>query len=175
MKPASLQRGATLIEVLVAMLIVAFGVLGFVGLQAKTTVTSLEGYQRAQALVLLNDIAQRINLNRASAASYVADDIGAADPGDCPATPVAARDLCEWAHLVRGAAEQQSGAKVGAVQAARGCVEALGGGQYLVSLAWQGVQATGPSLLACGKDDYADENLRRGVSLVVRIADLTTP
>ena len=29
-----------------------FLVLGFVGLQAKTTVTSLEGYQRAQALEL---------------------------------------------------------------------------------------------------------------------------
>ena len=61
------------------------------------------------------------------------------------------------------------------MQAARGCIESLGGGQYLVSIVWQGVQATGPSPLACGKDAYPDENLRRGVSLVVRIADLTAP
>ena len=172
MKHAARQRGATLIEVLVAMLIIAFGVLGFVGLQAKTAVSSLEGYQRAQALLLVNDMAQRISLNRANAAAYVAADIGVDDPGACPATPTAARDLCEWSNLIRGSAEQKAGSKVGAVLAARGCVTALGGDQYLVSLVWQGVQATGPSALACGKDAYPDENLRRGASVVVRIANL---
>ena len=56
------QRGAAMIEVLISMLIVAFGTLGFVGLQARTTVTTIEGYQRSQALILINDISQRINL-----------------------------------------------------------------------------------------------------------------
>lgn len=169
------QRGAALLEVLVAMLIIAFGVLGYVGLQARTTVATLEGYQRAQALVLLNDITQRINLNRTAAASYVASDLGATDPGACPANPAAARDLCEWTHLIRGAAEVQDGVQVGAVQSARGCIDDLGSNQYLVSVVWQGVQASGPSPLACGSGDYPDENLRRGVSTVVRIGDLTAP
>jgi type IV pilus assembly protein PilV len=162
-----------LLEVLVAMLVISFGVLGFVGLQARSTVATLEGYQRAQALVLLNDITQRISLNRTAAAAYVADDLGASDPGACPASPVAARDLCEWANLIRGAAEQQDGAQVGSVQAARGCIADLGSNEYLVSVVWQGVQASGPSALACGTGDYPDENLRRGVSTVVRIGDLT--
>jgi type IV pilus assembly protein PilV len=164
-----------LIEVLVAMLIVAFGALGFVGLQARTTVTNLEGYQRAQALVLLNDIAQRMNANRPAAASYVVANIGVNDPGACPANPLAARDLCEWSNLIRGAAVEESGNKVGAVQAARGCIEALGGGRYLVSVVWQGVQATAPSALACGNGAYSAENLRRGVSSVLQIANLTAP
>ena len=167
------QRGFTLLEVLVAMLIVAFGVLGYVGLQARTVVSTMEGYQRAQALVLLEDMAQRISLNRAAAASYVANNVGATDPGACPATPVAARDLCEWSQHLRGAAEQQAGNKVGAITAARGCVTSAGTDQYLVSVVWQGVQATGPSPLACGNGAYADENLRRGVSTVIRIANLT--
>lgn len=176
MSRRSRQGGMALIEVLAAMLIVAFGALGFVGLQARTTVTNLEGYQRAQALVLANDLAQRIYANRANAASYVADNIGAADPGTCdPASPLATRDRCEWAHLVRGAATKQAGNNVGAVQAGRGCVTSMGGNRYLVSVVWQGVQATAPSALACGNGAYDDENLRRGVSVVVQIANLTAP
>ena len=173
MRKASAQKGFTLLEVLVAMLIVAFGVLGYVGLQARTVVGTFEGYQRAQALVLLNDITQRMNLNRTAAASYVAVNIGATDPGACPATPVAARDLCQWAQLLRGAAEQQAGNKVGAITAARGCIASLGSDQYMVSVVWQGVQATGATPLTCGSGAYASENLRRGVSTVIRIANLT--
>lgn len=173
MRRASTQRGFTLLEVLVAMLIVAFGVLGYVGLQARTVVSTMEGYQRAQALVLLNDITQRMSVNRGAAVSYVASDIGATDPGACPAAPIAAHDLCQWAQLIRGAAEQQAGNKVGAITAARGCITSAGTDQYLVSIVWQGVQATGATPLACGKDAYPNENLRRGVSTMIRIANLT--
>jgi type IV pilus assembly protein PilV len=169
------QSGFALIEALIAMLIIAFGILGFVGLQARTAVTSLEGYQRSQALVLLNDITQRINLNRANASAYVAADIGVADPGSCSGGPGAARDLCEWANLIRGSAEQQGGNKLGAMQAARGCIDSLGARQYRVSVVWQGVQATGATPLACGLGGYASEDLRRGVSVVIRIADLAAP
>lgn len=169
------QAGAALVEALVAMLVIAFGVLGFVALQARTAVSSLEGYQRSQALVLLNDITQRINLNRANASAYVAQDLGATDPGACPAAPAAARDLCEWANLLRGAAEQQGGTKVGAMQAARGCIASAGASEYLVSVVWQGVQSTGATPLPCGAGAYPDEALRRGASVVIRIADLAAP
>ena len=169
------QGGFALIEALVAMLIIAFGILGFVGLQARTVVTSLEGYQRSQALVLLNDITQRISLNRANAAAYVATNIGVTDPGACTGAPGATRDLCEWANLIRGSAEQQGGNKLGAMIAARGCIDNVGVRQYRVSVVWQGVQATGPTPLACGQDAYAAEDLRRGVSVVIRIADLAAP
>lgn len=172
------QRGATLIELLVAMLITAFGLLGLVGLQSRTAVTNLEGYQRAQALVLVNDIAQRINLNRKNADSYIADDIGATDPGTCTTVPGAARDLCEWAQLLRGAAEQRGSTKLGAMMGARGCVArtvtntVINPNEYIVSVVWQGVQASGPTPLTCGTGQYPDENLRRGVSVVIRIGVL---
>ena len=52
MKTRSTLRGSALIEVMVSMVIVAFGMLGYLGLQARTAVTNLEGYQRAQALGL---------------------------------------------------------------------------------------------------------------------------
>ena len=179
MKAISAQRGAAMIEVLVAMLIVAFGVLGFVGLQAQTTVSQLEGYQRSQALILINDIAQRITLNRANAAAYVGADIGTTDPGDCSAlpvgTPLAAKDLCEWSNLIRGSAETQGGSKLGAMTGARGCISNPAANQYLISIAWQGVQATGPSPNTCGLNAYSNENMRRAVTTVVHIATLAAP
>jgi type IV pilus assembly protein PilV len=70
---------------------------------------------------------------------------------------------------------QQAGNKVGAVEAARGCIDSLGGNRYLLAVVWQGVQATAPASVACGQNAYADEALRRGVSLVLQVADLTAP
>ena len=65
------ERGITLVEVLVTMVILAIGLLGLVGLQARVQVLQIESYQRAQALMLLNDMAGRIANNRNHAADYV--------------------------------------------------------------------------------------------------------
>jgi len=167
------QRGAAMMEVLVTMLIIAFGMLGFVGLQAQSTLSQVEAYQRTQALILLNDMAQRITLNHVNAASYVASSIGTTDPGSCSAgVTLAARDVCEWSLLIQGATETQGGAKLGAVTGARGCISAISPTQYLVSLAWQGVQPSGAPASACGQNSYASENTRRAVTTVVSIATL---
>ncbi len=182
------QRGAALMEALVAMLIVAFGVLGFVGLQARTAVSNLEGYQRAQALVLLGDITQRMSINRIGTRDghYVRNDVGV---GTCaaPAAPspapsgfspeafdTANTDICAWADLIQGAAEKDAGgASVGAMLGARGCITATGiPNEYRVTIVWQGIQASAPAPQSCGVDAYSDENLRRGVSQVVRIGVL---
>lgn len=175
------ERGVVLLEVLVALLITAFGLLGYIGLQARTAVGNLEAYQRSQALILVNDMAQRINVNRANAAAYVADGVGTTDPGDCSAEAVGVdRDLCEWAMSLRGAGEAQGGALVGAVLNARGCISTIdnltsGRPRYQVSVAWQGMRASGAPVVACGKDTYSSEDLRRAVAVVVQIADLSAP
>jgi len=64
------QRGTSLIEVLVTMVILAFGLLGAAGLQARLQLADMESYQRAQALVLMDDIASRIATNRAHAVDH---------------------------------------------------------------------------------------------------------
>lgn len=172
--PHSTQQGAALIEALIAMLIVAFGVLGYVGLQARTTVANLEGYQRSQALILVNDMAERINLNRADALSYVSNDIGATDPGDCTSTAltVVQKDLCEWSKLIQGAAETQGGTKLGAMLKARGCITNPATNQYLLAVAWQGVQASAAPVNTCGQGAFSSEDMRRVVTVVVQIANL---
>ena len=58
------QKGSSLIEVLVTLVILMIGLLGLVGLLVQSQRSQVESYQRVQALVLLEDMASRINTNR---------------------------------------------------------------------------------------------------------------
>ena len=69
MSPLHEQGGTSLIEVLVTVVIVALGLMGAAGLQSRMQLSEVEAYQRTQALVLLNDMANRITVNRSAAAS----------------------------------------------------------------------------------------------------------
>jgi type IV pilus assembly protein PilV len=179
------QSGVSLVEVLIAMVILAIGLLGLVGLQGRLHSTQIESYQRAQALMLLQDMANRIMLNRANAASYVtADPLGAT--GDaCPAPNATRleRDLKEWCEALQGAAESLGGTQVGALVGGRGCVEQVDPDEFLVTVAWQGMGpiAAPPDSVTCGEGEYdsADDDApcvndlcRRVVTTVVRISDL---
>ncbi len=68
----SSSNGFTLIEVLIALLILAVGVLGIVALQFKTLKYSHDASLRSQISFLAYDISDRMRGNRANAAAYVA-------------------------------------------------------------------------------------------------------
>ncbi|ASM53325.1 type IV pilus assembly protein PilV [Pseudoalteromonas nigrifaciens] len=61
--PIKRRKGFTLIEVLIAFIILSFGLLGAVALQAKAKQASFDSMQRAAAVALGNDIVQRIRAN----------------------------------------------------------------------------------------------------------------
>jgi len=184
-----LQRGTSMIEVLVTIVILAFGLLGLVGLQSRLQISEMDAYQRAQGLILLEDMANRIASNRTDAASYVtANTLGTGMT--CPATvdTTAHRDLGEWCNALQGASETKTVAsltsRVGAFIGGRGCVESLGSGEYLVTVAWQGMTPVSapPASVACGKDSYdsasgtgscINDLCRRVLTTIVRIATLT--
>lgn len=181
------EAGTTLMEVLVTMVIVAFGLLGVAAFQSKAQVGSVESYQRAQAIVLLDDMVSRLNGNRANATSYLSANIGTGDtqPADCTTiAPGAARDLCEWSQALKGAGEKdQGGAQIGAMIGARGCIRQVQApdpktgvclpGIYEVAVAWQGLHKTQAPALTCGANQYGDESYRRVVSARVTVG-LTT-
>jgi type IV pilus assembly protein PilV len=58
------EAGVSLIEVLVALVIAVVGLLGLVGIQARAQIAEFESYQRSQALVLLNEMVDRMSFNR---------------------------------------------------------------------------------------------------------------
>lgn len=174
-----------MIEVLVAIVVLAIGLLGLAGLQSRLQVSEMEAYQRSQALLLLDDMASRIATNRNFAASYAA----AAPVGTplgvgmtCP-TATTTRiqgDVKEWCQSLQGAAEVTSGsAKVGALVGGRGCVELVGSGEYMVTVAWQGLipVSAPPASVLCGQGSYngsgcTGDLCRRVVTTLVRIATL---
>jgi type IV pilus assembly protein PilV len=177
MQPTHTQRGATLIEVLVTVLLLAFGLLGIAAFQSKAQIGTFESYQRAQAVVLLEDIHARMSANGANAAAYAGATVYGVDdkPENCAVKATAAeRDTCEWSLALQGASEASDDAKVGAMIGARGCIEevqtlnATTGvctpGIYRVVVAWQGNHETKAPAFACGKDKYGSEKLRRAIS-----------
>jgi type IV pilus assembly protein PilV len=180
------QRGTSLLEVLITIVILVIGLLGLAGLQSRLQVSEMESYQRAQALILLADMANRITANRLNATNYVT---GTATPlGEgmtCPTTSATQQEIdsAEWCNALKGAAETISGSNVGAMIGGRGCVESLGSGQYMVTVAWQGLTPIGapPASVGCGKDLYTgaagssctSDSCRRYVTTIVRIATLT--
>jgi type IV pilus assembly protein PilV len=180
------QRGTTLLEVLVTMLILAFGMLGLAGLQAKMHVAEMESYQRAQAIVLLSDMVERINANRDDAVNYVtgtASPLGTDDaqPASCAATAIGvARDKCEWSNALKGAAEKTGTTSIGAMIGARGCIEQLQlrdlssgvcrPGVYRVTVVWQGMNSSAaPSLGCASASSYGTTALRRAIATNVTI------
>lgn len=175
-----------MIEVLVTMVIIAFGLLGLAGLQSKMQVAEVESYQRAQALVLLNDIASRISTNRNASVNNAYVTASAIGPStNCGGTfttnAMANADLREWCNALKGAGEVKGGENRGAVVAGRGCVESLGNREYMVTIAWQGLVPVSapPESVACGKDQYdasgtkcEGDKCRRFVTTIVRLAPL---
>lgn len=57
------QRGFSLIEVLVALLITVVGSLGMIALQVRAQQSQLEAHQRSQALLLAEDMLNRLRAN----------------------------------------------------------------------------------------------------------------
>ncbi len=166
------QFGTTLIEVLVSLVIIAIGLLGLAGLQMKIHLGLVESFQRAQAIVLLSDMSERIQADRSVAAQYVlpgALGTGDAQPADCRTIPAGyQRDQCEWSNALKGAAETKGGSNTGAMLDARGCIAQVQApdptpgicqpGIYLVTVAWQGENPTrAPAAgLSCGQGLYKD-------------------
>lgn len=180
--PKSMQGGATLLEVLVTVIILSFGLLGLAGLQIKTRSVEMESYQRSQAMVILNDMVNRLQMNRERASEYVRPDaIGGGETEACGAQSGAQFDLCEWANALRGAAETKGAVKLGAMIGARGCITEIqppihGGGAcqpgvYEVTVAWQGLAKTVAPKNRCAQDLnlYGDDAYRRTISLRVAV------
>ena len=178
------QRGTSLVEVLVTMVILSIGLLALVVLHGRLHVLQMESYQRSQALILLNDMASRISLNRNDVDNYLTAGsvgVGAACPAAGPTRREA--DLNEWCNALQGAAEVLGANQVGAMVGGRGCIEDIGGGEYLVTVAWQGQGpiSAPPASVTCGLGAYdgaagtpcVNDLCRRVVTTVVRIATLT--
>jgi type IV pilus assembly protein PilV len=157
----SRSQGFNMLEVLVAILIVMVGLLGLAGLQARAQVSEVESYQRAQALVLLYDMVDKINNNRLTAPCFAvttntttgAPFLGttggshASAPGCGLSTTgnntLANNAINEWDSLLQGANTTSGGTSVGAMIGARGCVSYNSATEYIDYSSGANIAGTG--------------------------------
>ena len=150
-----------MLEVLVAILIVMVGLLGLAGLQARAQVSEVESYQRAQALVLLYDMVDKINNNRLTAPCFAVTTntttgtpfLGttggshASAPGCGLSTTgnntLANSAINEWDSLLQGANTTSGGTSIGAMIGARGCVSYNSATEYIDYSSGANIAGTG--------------------------------
>ncbi|MBS4011747.1 MAG: prepilin-type N-terminal cleavage/methylation domain-containing protein [Roseovarius sp.] len=177
------QSGSSLIEILVTILILAVGFLGLAGFMVQQQNQDIDSYQRAQALLLLNDMSQRMQSNRANADDYITgteNPLGIGMACETTAASIAEQDLNAWCSALQGSAESLGTQSVGAMVGARGCVEARGPQQYAITVAWQGMTPVSVPAATCGAGEYngavgspcVEDRCRRTVTTLVRIGSL---
>jgi len=177
-KTGSLQKGFSLLEVLVSIVILAIGLLGLTGLQTKANEVEMEAYQRSVALMLVQDMADRVAAGRKylddfKGVSLAAYGVGDAQSATCAQTGDAAAQLCAWSNAMKGAAEKIGSAGIGAPIGMRGCLisvtpteDALG--EFFVVGVWQGVMPTAsPPANTPGAQCAADVDFGAGLRRAV--------
>ena len=189
------QSGFSMIEILITMIIILVGLLGIAALQARAQTLELESYQRAQALILMSDIVDRININRSTVTCFNISNpttgtgfigVGYGGTPTCAASTAnynnqAVATLQSIDNLLDGTSETSGGASVGSMIGARACISynaateigGVGGsGLYTVAVSWQALVALNVPAVNCANGQYGDETKRRTVSTAFRIADL---
>lgn len=191
MLPRRLSAGFALVESMVTIVVIAFGLLGVAGLVSRSFVSETEANQRTQAALLLQDMVARIEANRANVAAYVTGDAGITGYVDVggvptliscdPAAPLVERDRCEWGQKLAGADERIDARNASMLVGAIGCVYEIDAFNrvFAVSVAWQGAGegATPSADLAyapagCGRNLYGTEAQRRLMTTLLRIGTL---
>ena len=102
------QRGFNLVEVLVALVILAVGLLGIAALYLDSLRAGRTAIYRTQAINLAADMGDRIRSNRAAVAGYATTYAAAAPAAvgtcetsaGCSATEMAQNDLNRWKALI---------------------------------------------------------------------------
>lgn len=127
------QAGFSLMEVLVALLVLAIGLIGLAGLQSSSIRFNHNSYLRSQALVLVNDITDRMRANKEAVNlgilnanqgyNNVAGAVvtGCTTTAGCSPTQMAATDVALWNQLIAATLPADSNG------AARGTVELCDG------------------------------------------------
>ena len=146
------QRGFTLIEILISLMILAVGFLGLAALQTNSVQGSQATYFRTQADLLINDLAERMRSNRAGSSAQAYAFTGGAAPSGaacgagatCTSGELAAADLNEWVTWVQAA-----------LPAGDAVVSSLGANFWQIRVMWD-ERKNGATGQGCDPDDVAD-------------------
>lgn len=108
------SRGMSLVEVMVAVLVLGIGVMGYAALQVRSVRMSEDTYSRSQAMAIAQDAVERIRANLNSLGDYYSANWGAAPtapanacsytgaaPAACTPAQLAAEDIFQLKTIAR--------------------------------------------------------------------------
>jgi type IV pilus assembly protein PilV len=149
--PATSSQGFTLVEVLIAVLVLSLGLLGLAGLQANSLKFNTSAAVRGQATLVAYDIIDRMRANRDAALAGAYDDAMGIAPtaggtdcqavgSTCTANQMASYDLNQWKCLL--GAWKSNAVCTGTLAIPRGLLPnadgsvTRNGNQFVVTITW---------------------------------------
>lgn len=186
MKTINNQTGASLIEILVALMVVSIGLLGVARLEIFSAQANIEAIQRTTASMIAHDFMEKMRANPGTLASYVGISAGdgntsvpsnACNSANCNAADIAAWDIYNFDQSLAGANEQAGANNTGGLDSPRACVNGPAGGPgvYSVHIAWRGLQPQpNPVTTQCGEGlglYGPQEEYRRVLTMTIFISD----
>ncbi|SQH75666.1 Type IV pilus modification protein PilV [Shewanella benthica] len=180
----SVKRGFSLIEVMVALVILVVGLVGVFNLHIIAKRGSFESFQQTQASYLTNDIINRMKLNRTQLSSYAGTynggqtkpakscDVAVGAAVICTNAETRLWDLYQWELQFGGGSERVNGRNVGGLDTATACIRVQNTGTVLVVMTWKGIRAVSDGtknaadafIGACGDEGY-EMKRRRAYSI----------
>jgi type IV pilus assembly protein PilV len=149
----SMERGFSLLELLVALVVFSVGMLAIAGLQTVSKQANYEGLQRTTAAQIASGLLEDIRTNGDAVDVYLAvGEIGNGSLGNepvpgcsvgsaCNSAQKAAHDLWVWEQMIDGNLESSGGVGTGGLVLPAMCITGpIGGGAgiYQVTIAWRG-------------------------------------
>jgi len=155
------QRGVSLIDAMIAVVIFSVGLLAVAALQTISKQSNYEAIQRSYASMMAHDLFERMRMNSGvvgtvSSLSYYANtttvslayssplqqpakDCSASATTNCTYGEQAAWDLHNWQQALLGANELQGGNNVGGLFTPTACIDGPGSsGIYRLTIVWRG-------------------------------------
>ncbi|MDO6679823.1 type IV pilus modification protein PilV [Shewanella sp. 4_MG-2023] len=147
------RNGFSLIEVMVSLVILTVGLIGIFNLHIVSKRGSFEAFQQTQASYYVNDIINRMRLNRAELVNYEGTYSGLTAAPDkscdvivggnstCSLIETRSWDLYQWERLFQGDYEQLSGTSIGGLDSATACID-INVSDVTVVMTWKGIRGT---------------------------------
>ena len=187
-----MQRGFSLLELLVALVIFSVGMLAVAGLQTVSKQGNYESMQRTTAAQIANGLLEDMRMNGDAVDVYLAaGEMGGGSRGnepapncsigaECNSAQKAAHDLWAWEQMLDGNLELAGNAGTGGLVLPSMCVTGpVGGGAgiYRVSVVWRGTASlTTNANNFCGSlsGNYGDNNEFRRIVVIPTFIDPTS-
>jgi type IV pilus assembly protein PilV len=187
------QGGFSLIEALIAFVVLTVGILGIISLLIMSKNALHQSGQRTLAVSLANEMVENIRINPTAIATY---NLGASPLGNasrsapgkncttdsCSPIELAAYDLWAWEQALDGEGVMVDGKNAGGLIAPQACITftaqngLLRSGMLNVVIQWRGLSETFDAVdatggVACGGADAGDDPYRRQVTVNTIVLD----